>query len=170
VFRLRTANTLTRARSDVPERPAPCPLRRETVMHLPIAIFVDRFIPGGTQRQMIELPSGSIAASFRCTQSASRRRPWTSRRTGRSDYAISDSRVQTRLRAPALAIRAWCRETTSRSCIPDIYSNIFGLPGAALAGVPLRTAAVVAGGPPARLQNLAPRRATKGKFPAAAAS
>ena len=94
-------------------------------MRLPIAIFVDRYIPGGTQRQLIELLRRIDRRRFRvhpvCFHDDG---PWTVARggTGRSDHTISDSRIRTAGTRPAApAIRAVVpARTTSRSCIRGI--------------------------------------------------
>ena len=136
-------------------------------MRLPVAIFVDRFIPGGTQRQMIELLRRIDRRQFRvhpvCFHDDG---PWTSRVTELGDpltrFPIHG------FKKPATAhqfvrFARWCRENQIAVVHTwDIYSNIFGLPGAALAGVPLRIGSRRGlGGPPAvrRLQTVACRAA-----------
>ena len=136
-------------------------------MRLPIAIFVDRFSPGGTQRQMIELLKRIDRRQFHvhpvCFHDDG---PWTSRVAELGD-PITRFPIHG-FRHPATAHRLlrfarWCRENDIAVVHTwDIYSNIFGLPGAALAGVPLRIGSRRGlGGPPGvrRLQKLACRAA-----------
>lgn len=136
-------------------------------MRLPIAIFVDRFIPGGTQRQMIELLKRIDRRQFHvhpvCFHDDG---PWTSQVAELGD-PITRFPIHG-FRQPATAHRLlrfarWCRENDIAVVHTwDIYSNIFGLPGAALAGVPLRIGSRRGlGGPPGvrRLQTLACRAA-----------
>lgn len=136
-------------------------------MRLPIAIFVDRFIPGGTQRQLIELLKRIDRQRFQihpvCFHDDG---PWTPRVAELGDpiarFPIHGFR-QPATAHQLLRFARWCREHDIAVVHAwDIYSNIFGLPGAALAGVPLRIGSRRGlGGPPAvrRLQTLACRAA-----------
>jgi L-malate glycosyltransferase len=136
-------------------------------MRLPIAIFVDRFIPGGTQRQLIELLKRIDRQRFRihpvCFHDDG---PWTSRVAELGDpitrFPIHGFRQPATVHQ-LLRFARWCREHDIAVVHAwEIYSNIFGLPGAALAGVPLRIGSRRGlGGPPAvrRLQTLACRAA-----------
>jgi glycosyltransferase involved in cell wall biosynthesis len=134
---------------------------------IPIAIFVDRFIPGGTQHQLIELLRRIDRDRFQvhpvCCHDDG---PWTSRVSELGDpiarFPIHGFwRPSTALQLVRFA--RWCRE--HRIAVVhtwEIYSNIFGLAGAALAGVPLRIGSRRGlGGPPAvrRLQKQACRAA-----------
>lgn len=134
---------------------------------LPIAIFIDRYIPGGTQRQMIELLRRIDRDRFRvhpvCFHDDG---PWTphvaelgERITRFPIYGFG--RPQTAMQL--LRFQQWCRR--NRIAVMhswEIYSNVFALPGAALAGVPLRIGSRRGlGGPRAvrRLQAVACRAA-----------
>jgi len=134
---------------------------------LPLAIFVDRFIPGGTQRQLIELLRRIDRHRFRvhpvCFHSDG---PWTGRVAELGD-AITSFPIHGFRRPETgrqlLRFAQWCRRNRIAVLHSwEIYSNVFALPGAALAGVPLRIGSRRGlGGPPAvrRLQNLACRTA-----------
>jgi len=134
---------------------------------IPIAIFVDRFIPGGTQRQLIELLKRIDRRRFRvhpvCFHDDG---PWTSRVSELGDpiarfpiYGFGKPGTARQL----LRFARWCRRNEIAVVHAwEIYSNVFGLPGAALAGVPLRIGSRRGlGGPRAvrRLQTLACRTA-----------
>jgi len=136
-------------------------------MPLPIAIFVDRFIPGGTQRQMIELLRRIDRRQFQmhpvCFHDDG---PWTVRVVELGDritrfpiYGFKRPATVHQL----VRFARWCRQNHIAVVHTwDIYSNVFGLPGAALAGVPLRIGSRRGlGGPPPvrRLQTLACRAA-----------
>jgi len=134
---------------------------------LPIAIFVDRFIPGGTQRQLIELLRRIDRHRFGvhpvCFHADG---PWTGRVAELGD-AITSFPIHGFRRPDTgrqlLRFARWCRRNRIAVLHSwEIYSNVFGLPGAALAGVPLRIGSRRGlGGPPAvrRLQRLACRTA-----------
>jgi glycosyltransferase involved in cell wall biosynthesis len=128
-----------------------------------IAIFVDRFIHGGTQRQVIELLRRIDRRRFRvhpvCFHDDG---PWTSRVADLGDpitrfpihgFGRRDTARQ------LLRFARWCRDNRIAVLHTwDIYSNVFGLPGAALARVPLRIGSRRGlGGPPKvrRLQTMA---------------
>jgi len=110
---------------------------------LPIAIFVDRYIPGGTQRQLIELLRRIDRDRFQvhpvCFHDDG---PWTGRVAELGDpitrFPIHGfGRPQTM--GQLLRFARWCRRHRIAVLHSwDIYSNVFALPGAALAGVPLR--------------------------------
>jgi glycosyltransferase involved in cell wall biosynthesis/peptidoglycan/xylan/chitin deacetylase (PgdA/CDA1 family) len=110
---------------------------------IPLAIFVDRYIAGGTQRQMIELLKRIDRQRFRihpvCFHDDG---PWTHRVAELGDpiarFPIHGFRRPDTARQ-LMAFARWCR--INRIAIVhswDIYSNAFGLPGAALARVPVR--------------------------------
>jgi glycosyltransferase involved in cell wall biosynthesis len=110
---------------------------------IPVAIFVDRFDPGGTQRQAIELLRRLDRRRFQvypvCFHPGG---PWMTRITELGDpiatfpiYGFRRPHTARQL----LAFWRWCRE--NRIAVMhswDIYSNVFGLTGAALARVPVR--------------------------------
>ena len=134
---------------------------------IPIAIFVDRFIPGGTQRQLIELLKRIDRGRFRvhpvCFHDDG---PWTSRVAELGDpiakFPISGF-ARPATGRQLLRFARWCRQNDIAVLHAwEIYSNVFGLLGAALAGVPLRIGSRRGlGGPPPvrRLQTLACRTA-----------
>jgi len=134
---------------------------------IPVAIFVDRFIPGGTQRQLIELLRRIDRRRFSvhpiCFHDDG---PWTSQVSELGDpiarfpiYGFGRPGTARQL----LRFARWCRQNDIAVVHAwEIYSNIFALPGAALAGVPLRIGSRRGlGGPPAvrRLQTVACRAA-----------
>jgi glycosyltransferase involved in cell wall biosynthesis/peptidoglycan/xylan/chitin deacetylase (PgdA/CDA1 family) len=110
---------------------------------IPIAVFVDRYSPGGTQRQMIELLSRLDRRRFEvhpvCFHTEGL---WFQRVTDLGDevalfpiYGFRQPQTFRQLRAFA----RWCREKriqVLQTC--ELYSNIFGLPGGSLASVPVR--------------------------------
>lgn len=111
--------------------------------HISVAVFLTRFEPGGTERQMIELirrlDRGRFTVHAACFQRAG---AWLGRAAG---YAASIVEFPiTSFAAPAtlgsmLAFARWCRRQhidVVQTC--DLYANIFALPAAALAGVPAR--------------------------------
>ena len=110
---------------------------------IPVAIFVDRFAPGGTQRQMLELLTRLDRKRFRvhpvCFHSKG---IWFKRVADLGDpvtlFPIHGFRRPDTARQ-LLAFAWWCRTQqieVLQTC--ELYSNIFGLPGGALASVPLR--------------------------------
>jgi glycosyltransferase involved in cell wall biosynthesis/peptidoglycan/xylan/chitin deacetylase (PgdA/CDA1 family) len=110
---------------------------------IPIAIFVDRYAPGGTQRQMIELLARLDRTRFRvhpvCFHSDG---AWFDRVAALGEPVALFPIHGFRRPDTARQLRAfsqWCR--TNRIAVLhtcELYSNIFGLPGAALASVPVR--------------------------------
>ena len=108
-----------------------------------IAIFVDCFAPGGTQRQMIALMERLDRRLFRvypvCFHSAG---AWFDRVAGFDEPVAVFPIFGFRRPATArqlFAFARWCRANAIavlHTC--DVYSNIFGLPGGALATVPVR--------------------------------
>lgn len=109
----------------------------------PIAIFVDRYAPGGTQRQMLELIARIDRQRFKvhpvCFHTEG---VWFERLASLGEpvalFPIHGFR-QPRTIAQLRAFVAWCREKkieVLQTC--ELYSNIFGLPGGALASVPVR--------------------------------
>jgi glycosyltransferase involved in cell wall biosynthesis/peptidoglycan/xylan/chitin deacetylase (PgdA/CDA1 family) len=110
---------------------------------IPIAIFVDRYAPGGTQRQMLELIGRIDRRRFKvhpvCFHTEG---VWFERLASLGEpvalFPIHGFR-QPRTIAQLRAFAAWCREKkieVLQTC--ELYSNIFGLPGGALASVPVR--------------------------------
>jgi glycosyltransferase involved in cell wall biosynthesis/peptidoglycan/xylan/chitin deacetylase (PgdA/CDA1 family) len=110
---------------------------------LRVALFVDRYSPGGTQRQMIELLARLDRRRFRvypvCFHAEG---SWFGRITG-FDEAVAVFPVHG-FRRPhttrqLLTFARWCRERqidVLQSC--ELYSNIFALPAGRMAAVPVR--------------------------------
>ena len=110
---------------------------------VPVAVVMTSFEPGGTERQMIELVR-RLDSSRWCVHLACfhARGSWFSR-VAESVASVTEFKVTSFARPAALRhlveFARWCRER--RIAIvhtTELYSNIFGLPGAALAGVPVR--------------------------------
>src|SRR5687767_2160352 len=104
---------------------------------LPIAIFVDRYAPGGTQRQMLELIARLDRRRFRVypvcfhTDGA-----WFDRLVSVGEpvatFPIRGFR-QLHTGRQLRAFARWCSKHDIRILhTGELYSNIFGLPGAAL--------------------------------------
>ncbi len=110
---------------------------------IPVAIFVDRFAPGGTQRQMIELLARLDRSRFHVhpvcfhTDGA-----WFQRVADLGDPVATFPVYGFRRLDTArqlLAFAWWCRThqiAVLHTC--ELYSNIFALPAGALASVPVR--------------------------------
>lgn len=107
-----------------------------------VAVFMTRFEPGGTERQMIELirrlgPPFQVHVA--CFERAGAWLPRV-RECAASvvEFPISGfARPGTAFQL--LSFAHWCRReriAVVQTC--DLYANIFGLPGAAIAGVPVR--------------------------------
>jgi glycosyltransferase involved in cell wall biosynthesis len=110
---------------------------------IPVAVFLTRFEPGGTERQMTELVRRLDPGRFRVHVACfDRRGGWLPRVAERAasivEFPVQGfARPSTAARLAAFA--RWCRReriAVVQTC--DLYANIFGLPGAALAGVPVR--------------------------------
>src|SRR5258705_13191371 len=111
--------------------------------HIPVAVFMTRFEPGGTERQMTELirrlDSGRFTVHVACFH---REGAWLPRVVERA-ASIVEFPIHGFARPGTawqfLSFARWCRReriAVVQTC--DLYTNIFGLPGAALAGVPVR--------------------------------
>lgn len=109
----------------------------------PVAVFLTRFEPGGTERQMSELirrlSPERFAVHVACFEKAG---AWLPRVAERA-VSIVEFPIRGFARpataAAMLSFARWCRRqriAVVQTC--DLYANIFGLPGAALAGVPVR--------------------------------
>jgi glycosyltransferase involved in cell wall biosynthesis len=110
---------------------------------IPVAVFLTRFEPGGTERQMTELIRRLDPARFTvhvaCFEKAGAWLPRVEERAASVvEFPINGfAKPSTWRRMTAFA--RWCRReriAVVQTC--DLYANIFGLPGAALAGVPVR--------------------------------
>jgi hypothetical protein len=110
----------------------------------PIAVFMTAFDPGGTERQMSELirrlEPGRFTVHVACFH---KRGAWLPRVVERA-ASVVEFPIHGFARASTLgqmaAFAGWCRRERIKvvqTC--DMYANIFGLPGAALAGGPART-------------------------------
>jgi glycosyltransferase involved in cell wall biosynthesis len=110
---------------------------------IPVAIFLTRFEPGGTERQMTELIRRLDPARFTvhvaCFHKAGAWLPRVEQRAASVvEFPIRGLAKPSTWRQMA-AFARWCRReriAVVQTC--DLYANIFGLPGAALAGVPVR--------------------------------
>jgi glycosyltransferase involved in cell wall biosynthesis/peptidoglycan/xylan/chitin deacetylase (PgdA/CDA1 family) len=113
------------------------------MLPIPIAIFVDRFAPGGTQRQMIELLARIDRRRFRvhpvCFHGAG---AWFER-VSNMDAPVAVFPIHGFRRVDTVrqlrAFSRWC--TTNHIAVLhtcELYSNIFGLLGGAIASVPAR--------------------------------
>lgn len=110
---------------------------------IPIAVFVDRYAPGGTQRQIIELLKRIDRRRFQifpvCFHGGGQ---WFDQVAAFGDpialFPIHGFRRPGTARQ-LVSFARWCRENKIALMHSwDIYSNIFGLAGAALASVPVR--------------------------------
>jgi glycosyltransferase involved in cell wall biosynthesis len=110
---------------------------------IPIAIVMTSFEPGGTERQMIELirrlDPGRWQVHLACTKASG---AWFANAAAAA-ASVTEFPVRS-FRSPQTvrhlgAFAQWCR--TRRIAVvhtTEMPSNIFGLPGAALGGVPVR--------------------------------
>ena len=110
---------------------------------IPVAIFLTRFEPGGTERQMIELIRRLDPERFLVHVACfDRSGAWLSRAAEKAasviEFPVRGFGRPSALRS-LLSFARWCRReriAVVQTC--DLYANILGLPGAALAGVPVR--------------------------------
>jgi L-malate glycosyltransferase len=110
---------------------------------IPVAVFMTSFEPGGTERQMSELIRRLDPARFSvhvaCFHPAGAWLPRVAERAASiMAFPIHGFAKPSTWRQMA-AFARWCRReriAVVQTC--DLYANIFGLPGAALAGVPVR--------------------------------
>ncbi|HXH07673.1 MAG TPA: glycosyltransferase [Vicinamibacterales bacterium] len=108
-----------------------------------MAIFIDIFMPGGTQRQMIELLARLDRRRFLVHAVCFHRGGGWDERVAElgcpvAAFPIFGFRRPDTMRQ-LLRFARWCRANriaVLQTC--DVYSNIFGLPGGLLAGVPVR--------------------------------
>jgi glycosyltransferase involved in cell wall biosynthesis len=110
---------------------------------VPVAIFLSSFDPGGTERQMIELIRRLDRQRFDVHVACFHRRgAWRSRAEEHAasvaEFPIRSFRHAHTL-AEARRFARWCRDHAIAVVhTSDLYANIFGLPAAAMAGVPVR--------------------------------
>lgn len=103
------------------------------------------FVPGGTENQMIELARRLDPARFEVHVPCFHRTgEWLSRAEDRAvslpEFPLRGFRNPATLRQVRRFVR-WCRERQIAVLhATDIYANIFGLPAARIAGVPVRIA------------------------------
>jgi glycosyltransferase involved in cell wall biosynthesis len=108
-----------------------------------VAIFLTRFEPGGTERQMTELirrlDPERFAVHVACFEKGGAWLPRVAERAASiAEFPIRGFARPATFRA-LLHFASWCRQqriAVVQTC--DLYANIFGLPGAVLAGVPVR--------------------------------
>jgi glycosyltransferase involved in cell wall biosynthesis len=112
---------------------------------LPLAIVMSSFAPGGTERQMLELLRRLDRRRWRVHVACFHTRgAWFDRIP--LDAAVTTFPVRSFRRPAAFfvqlcAFARWCRQTRIAVVhTVDMPATIFGLPGAAAAGVPLRIA------------------------------
>jgi glycosyltransferase involved in cell wall biosynthesis len=110
---------------------------------IPVAVFLTRFEPGGTERQMIELIRRLDPRRFTVHVACLHREgAWLPRAAERAASVVEFPITGFAKAATAvqlLAFARWCRReqiAVVQTC--DLYANILGLPGAALARVPVR--------------------------------
>jgi glycosyltransferase involved in cell wall biosynthesis len=108
-----------------------------------VAVFLTRFQPGGTERQMIELIRRLDPSRFRvhvaCFDKSGAWLPRVAERAASLVEFPIRGFARPRTIAALLGFARWCRRErieVVQTC--DLYANVFGLPGAALAGVPVR--------------------------------
>jgi glycosyltransferase involved in cell wall biosynthesis len=138
---------------------------------IPVAIFLTRFEPGGTERQMTELVRRLDPARFKVHVACFHREgAWLPRVVARAASVVEfpiHGFARPATLAQLVAFARWCRHeqiAVVQTC--DLYTNILGLPGAALARVPVRIGSRRELNPDKtpgqiRLQRLAYRSATK---------
>jgi glycosyltransferase involved in cell wall biosynthesis len=112
---------------------------------VPIAIFLSSFDPGGTEHQMTELAARLDRRLFEVHVACLRDEGALRRRVEGTAASIQPFALRTFKSAHAVRqmvrFAGWCRERGIRvvqTC--DFYATVFGIPGAALAGVPVRIA------------------------------
>jgi glycosyltransferase involved in cell wall biosynthesis len=108
-----------------------------------VAIFLTRFEPGGTERQMTELIRRLDPSRFTVHVACFEKRGAWLPRVAERAASIVEFPIRGFARpatiAALLEFSKWCRREridVVQTC--DLYANVFGLPGAALAGVPVR--------------------------------
>jgi L-malate glycosyltransferase len=111
----------------------------------PIALVMPGFEPGGTEGQMIELARRLDRTRWNVHVACFHRRGAWFDRIAREAASVTEFPVVS-FRTPSAFRHAWhfarwCRDWRIAVVhTTDLYSNIFGLPAAALAGVPVRIA------------------------------
>ena len=110
---------------------------------IPVAVFLTRFEPGGTERQMTELVRRIDPLRFRVHVACFERSGAWLPRVAERAASIVEFPIRGFARPATvgqmLSFARWCRReriAVVHTC--DLYANIFGLPAAKLAGVPVR--------------------------------
>jgi glycosyltransferase involved in cell wall biosynthesis len=110
---------------------------------IPVAIFMTRFEPGGTERQMTELIRRLDRRRFRVHVACFHKEgAWLPRVEAQAASVVAfpiHGFARPATAAQLFTFARWCRReriAVVQTC--DLYANTFGLPGAALAGVPVR--------------------------------
>jgi glycosyltransferase involved in cell wall biosynthesis len=110
---------------------------------MPVAVFMTRFQPGGTERQMIELIRRLDPTRFRVHVACFHKEgSWLERVASRAASVVEfPIRGFARMGTAREMVRfaRWCRReriAVVQTC--DLYANTFGLPAAAMAAVPVR--------------------------------
>jgi len=109
---------------------------------VPIAIVLNSFDPGGTEHQITELirrlDSRLFTVHVACLAGRGALRSRIEPAASIAEFPISSLKSGSTARQVARFAR-WCREHGIQAVMTcDFYANVFGLPGAALAGVPVR--------------------------------
>jgi L-malate glycosyltransferase len=110
---------------------------------LPIAVVMTSFDPGGTERQMTELVRRLDPSRWSVHVACFHARGAWFPRVAEVAASVAEFPV-TSFKSPRTArhlweFASWCRsQRIALVHTTELYSNIFGLPGAALAGVPVR--------------------------------
>jgi hypothetical protein len=114
-----------------------------TPSRVPLVVCVSSFDAGGTERQMVELVRGLDSTTYEVHAACfAARGPWMpvveASAASIVEFPIAgfDRPVTWRL---IRQFAGWCREHRIQAVLTsDFYTNVFGLLGAALAGVPVR--------------------------------
>jgi len=112
---------------------------------IPIGMVMTSFEPGGTERQMIELVRRLDRARWTVHVACFHARGGWFGRIAEAAASVAEFPL-TSFRDPDAARELWAFVRWCRACrlavvhTTELYSNIFGMPGAALARVPVRVA------------------------------
>ena len=110
---------------------------------VPVAVFLSSFDPGGTERQMIELIRRIDRQRFDVHVACFHRRGAWLARAEEQAASVAEFPIRSFRHAHTLTearrFAHWCRDHGIAVVhTADLYANIFGLPAAAMAGVPVR--------------------------------
>jgi L-malate glycosyltransferase len=112
---------------------------------VPIAVVMTSFEPGGTERQMIEMVRRLDPSRWEVHLACFRAKGTWFQRAAEAAASVAEFPVHS-FRTPRIvrhirAFAGWCRaRRIALVHTTELYSNIFGLPAAALAAVPVRIA------------------------------